>query len=804
MLRQLHRTPGFTLTVIVTLALSIGANTAIFSVVNALLLKTLPYPQPDRLGTLYLRTTGNEPYDGPRSIDGEQWELLRDNVPSLNSAVFGMRAAGVNLHSGAHVDYVHAGAISAHYFDVLGVRPLLGRNFTEDEDRPGGPRTVILTYSLWRSTFAGASNILGQSASLKGEPYTIIGVLPEHATIPLAADLYIPLKPDRLGEGRGANFVTIFRLRDSDTWQQANAQMNIAWAQTARAQYMKRANPGAQLAYYGVPLQQASSARLRPQVLALMVTAGFILFIACANLAGLMLVRISRRTGEIVTRVALGASQWRIVKQLWTENLALSLAGGAAGVGIGFLALHGLLFLLPEGFLPVASVTLDARVLAFTLSLSILTSLVFGMLPALATRRTDLRSAIPGRGVIGGGSIRLRQSLIAAEVALTVVLLAGSGLLIRTLIHLQTLPPGFNPNGVVTAKASLNDAKYADPLVFQKLLREGLGAMRSIPGVKNAALALTLPYERALIDGFTIGDGKEAGAGGSTNSVYVTPGYFETLEIPLLAGRTFTDADPGNNQRVVIVNRTFARKFLRDENPVGRHLKPNLLIVGVVGDTLLSSMGQLNQGSEPLTDEETIYIPAVQILDSRSLALVNTFFQPSWVVRTNGPVEGITGQMQAALAKADPELPFSGFYSMNNLMASTLATQRVEVALLTGMAGLALLLSAVGIFALVANIIAQRTREIGIRMALGSTIQQAMIHTGAPGASASALGLIAGFALCAGALRAMRSVLYGIGVYDPPTLITVAFTLAAVALSAALIPALRVARIDPSKALREE
>ncbi len=803
-LRQLRRSPGFTLTVILTLALSIGANTAIFSVVNALLLKSLPYSQPDRIGTIYVRTTGHEPGNGQRSIDGEQWEYLRDNVPSLLSAVSLFRSTGVNLHSGPHVQYLNAGRVSAHYLDVLGVTPFIGHNFTEEEDRPGGPRTAILSYALWRSTFEGATNILGQPAVLKGEPYTIVGVLPETATTPLKADLYIPLQPDRVNEGRAANFIATMRLRDGATWQQADAEVNRAWSQSQRVQRFHQNDPGAQITYYSVVLQQASTAPLRPQVLALMLTAGFILFIACANLAGLMLVRISRRTGEIVTRVALGASAWQIQKQLWIENLLLSLAGGAAGVAVGVFALRGLLLLLPQNFLPIASVSLDMRVLGFTLSLSILTSLLFGMLPALAARRANLRSAIPGRGVIGTSGIRLRQSLIAAEVALTVVLLAGSGLLIRTLIHLETLPPGFNPNGVTTAKASLTDTKYADAATFQKLFRDSLDRMRSIPGVQSAAVGLTLPYERALLDAVNISDGKDAGKQFTANEAYVTPGFFETLQIPVLAGRSFSDADTLTTQRVVIINRTLARKFLHDENPVGRYLNKNVRIVGVVEDTVLSSVAQLNAGSAPLTAEETFYIPAAQIADPKFLSFVNGGFQPSWIVRTANPIEGITQQMQAALSAADPALPFSGFYSMNNLMGSALAMQRVEVALLAAMASLALLLSAVGIFALVANLVAQRTREIGIRMALGSTIARAMAHTGGPGVTAAIAGVAAGLILSAGALRIMRGVLWGVGVYDAPTLAAVVLTLSAVALIATFAPALRVARIDPARALREE
>src|SRR5580704_2385613 len=627
-LRVLARNPGFVVTVVLTLALSIGANTAIFSIVNALLLKELPYAHPERIGAIYARTTGPDSYDMRRNIDGEQWELLRDNVPSLLSAVSGPRTSGANLQAGSQVQYLHAGRVSAHYFDVLALHPILGRNFSEDEDRPHGPKTAILNHALWRTAFGANPQVVGQAMLLKGEPYTIIGVLPESATTPLNADLYTALQPSNEGEGMGTNFQAITRLRDGASWQQADAEMNRAWLGSLWVQHFVKSNPGAHIVYYSVPLQKGETDSLQPQVLALMLAAGFILLIACANLAGLTLVRMLRRTAEIATRVALGASSWRIQRQLWIENLLLALFGATVGIGVGFLALRGLLLLLPEHFLPVAGVPLDGRVLAFTLFLSLLTSVLFGMLPALTNRNVDLRSSIASRSIVGAGSIRLRQGLIAGEVALTVVLLAAAGLLIRTLIHLETMPPGFNPSGVITAKASLDDVRYYEPSNFRKLLNASLATMRQIPGVQNASVGLTLPYERALLSGVMLSDGKEA--------------------------------------------------------------------------------------------------------------------------------------------------------------------------------SLALLLSAVGIFALVANIVAQKTREIGIRMARGSTIQKAMIHIGRTGVAAAALGLLLGLLLSAGGLRVMRSVLYGVDVYDLPTILVVVVTLSVVTLLATTAPALRVARIDPAKTLREE
>jgi len=325
--------------------------------------------------------------------------------------------------------------------------------------------------------------------------------------------------------------------------------------------------------------------------------------------------------------------------------------------------------------------------------------------------------------------------------------------------------------------------------------------MRQLPRVEQAAIGLSLPYERSLIDGaLTITGGPEREQQVETDKVYVTPGYFETLQIPLLIGRTFTEADGSNAQRVAIVNQTFARKFFHGTNPIGHYVDKSTMIVGMVDDVAVPP--GVDAGA-PLTGEQAIYVPYAQG-EAQSIFLVHAWFQPSWIVRTAGPVEGLPGQMQRALASADPNLPFSGFYSMRDLLAKTLATQRVEVALLGAMAALALLLSAVGIFALVSSLVAQRTREIGIRIALGSTIRDAMIQIGRSGAAASALGVAVGLVLCAGGLRAMRSVLYGVGVYDAPTLMVVVLTLSAVTLLAATVPTVRIARIDPSKTLREE
>jgi predicted permease len=798
--RQLVRNPGFTAAVVVTLALSIGANTAIFSIVNALMLKSLPYPEPERVGTIFWHIEGSQPFDGRSEINGAQWELLRDDVPSLIGAVTSAISSGANLEAGKTVEYVHAGRVSAHYFDVLGIRPGIGRGFSEDEDRPHGPNGVILSFGLWRSTFHADPHLIGQRIELKGQPYAVVGVLPAGARTPFNADVYTALKPSRQGEGAATNYGVIVRLRDGASWQQADAELNRAWADEAR-RFVNEFHRGTKVSFHTVPLQKGQTAALRPKALTLMLAAGFILLIACANLAGLTVVRTSRRAAEIATRLALGASQWRVRRQLWIENLLLAILGGAAGVGVGFVALRGLLSLLPPDYLPVAGVPLDARVLGFTLGASLLTSILFGMLPALALRRIDIRSFMASR-TIAVERLRMRQVLIAGEVALTVVLMAASGLLIRTLIHLETLPPGFNPQGVMTAKASLDDARYTDPAAFDRLMRESTAAMERIPGVESAAVGLSLPYERALNNGWNMASGPERGQSVMSGFSYVTPGYFRALQIPLLAGRTFSDRDRRGTPLVAIVNRTFARRFFGTLNPIGQPLdNQGTMVVGVVEDVTVAPHSE--QVNDPLGSEPMTYIPAAQA-PLQMLSVVHAWFQPSWIVRTSAPIEGLTGEMQRELATVDPGMPFSGFYGMTDHLEESLATQRVEVALLGAMAALALLLCAVGIFALVANIVSQRTREIGIRIALGSTLPSAMAHVAALGIRSSAVGLAFGLLLCLGANRVVRSALYGVGVYDGPSILGVMLVLAFVTMVATAIPTLRIARTDPAIILREE
>jgi len=809
--RQLWLAPGFCIAVVLTLALGIGVNTAVFSMLDAFLLRKLPYPQPEQIAALVVHKEGINPKTGSPasdeddSFDGGTWRTLRQNLDSVSFASWG-GTNGVNLktdrNAGGAVRYVRGSRVSAGYFSVLGIPMRLGRSFTEEEDRPKGPPAVILSDSLWRSTLRADERIVGKAILLKGAPYTVVGVLPPHAITPANADLFTPLQPWTTGECGGNNCGILVRLKPGTSWQQVRAQLNHIRTPDF-SDFEKRFHGHAWI--YPKPLQLELAGDQHDQVLVLMVAVSFILLIACANLASLALVRIARRTPEIATRMALGASSWAVLRQLWVETLLLALLGAAAGIALAYGIVEALSNFLPQEMLPVGGFTVDTRALAFTFMVSLLTSVLFGALPAMRAWRLDLRSSIAsGSRAILGGSGRLRQWLIAAEVALTVVLLAAAGLMVRTLIHLETRPPGFDPHNVMTAKALLDDARYQNAPEFQMLLSKSVEAMRQSLGTDDVAVGLSVPYERGLNNGVKILDGKRAGAEDGSSMAYVTPGYFSTLRIPLLSGRAFNEADTAKSEPVAVVNVAFARRLLGATSPLGRHFSSegtSYTVVGLVGD--VSKRPGL-QGSAPIATERVFYVPATQI--SQGLAdVAHIWFQPSWIVRTGSSEQPATiRHMQEALAKVAPDLPFSGFYSMDQILAEQLQRQRIEVLLLTSLSGLALFLAAVGIYALVSNLVAQRRREIGIRLVLGSTLGQAMVDVGSSGAIATLAGLAAGIVLSVGALRVMASQIFGVQLYDPVTLLTVLLLLAFISGAAICLPMLRMSRLQPAETLRSE
>ena len=806
--RRLWIAPGYSLAVIVTLALGIGANTAVFSLLDGFLLRKLPYPEPEKIAALVAhregvsQKTGKLDSDEEDSFQGSEWQTLRQNVDALTFASWG-GTSGVNLQSASGaVRYLMGSRVSAGYFDVLGIRMQLGRPFTEDEDRPNGPAVAVLSDELWRSTFRGDRQIVGKAIRLKGEPYTVVGVLPPNTLMPRKAAVFTPLRPSPNGECGGTNCGIFVRLKPGATWQQAASE--LSHIRLPRLDQFDR-NAHGRSWIYAKPLQTMLAAGQHDSILVLMVAVGFILLIACANLASLSLVRMARRLQEIATRLALGASGWAVVRQLWIETLLLALTGAGAGVALAYFIVNALSNFLPEEMIPMGGLGVNLHALTFTFITAVVTSILFGALPALQAWRLDLRSAIVSGGrSVTGASGGLRQWLIGAEVALTIVLLAAAGLMIRTLVHLETQPPGFDPHNVMTAKASLDDARYHNPAALQALLEKSVGSMQQSLGTNDVAIGLSLPYERGLNDEVTLMDGQRAGAHDGSSLAYVTSGYFSTLKMPLLAGRSFNESDTSSSEPVTVVNQDFARRILRDSSPLGRHIRlegKTYAVVGVV-ENVAKSPG-LEQGA-PIATEPVFYVPAGQM----SQGLVNVahmWYQPSWIVRArNSDKAVIVRRMQEALAKVAPDLPFSGFQSMSQILAEQLQQQRIEVALLGTLSGLALLLSTVGIYALVSNLVVQRRREIGIRMVLGSSIGQAMLDIGSTGAIATLAGMVAGVALSFVALRVLESQIYGVQVYDPVTLVTVPVLLALIAGVAILLPTLRITRLQPAETLRAE
>ncbi|MGH9584688.1 MAG: ABC transporter permease, partial [Bryobacteraceae bacterium] len=565
--RQLRHSPGFAATVILTLALCIGVNTAIFTVVDALFFRPLPYPYPERLVML---TTGFHKAGASgvnTSQDGHEWELARDHATLIEPAVYGS-TSGVNLFAAGRAQYVQQQRIGAGFFHVLGVSPLVGREFTRQEDVPGGPALTILSYGVWQRIFHGNPSIVGRTVDLKGAPYTVVGIMPRgFRAIDAQADLWTPLQPSAQGEGAGTNYGVVARLKPGVTLAAASDQLTAIMQPYFKTRLGKNAAQ-VQLEERAIPLRSGLTYDLRSSVHLIWGAVILVLLIGCVNIAGILLARSALRSREIATRIALGASRGRVVAQLLAESVLLAFCGGLLGLLFGELALAGLLRLNPDEFTSWGAIHLDPYVIGIMLAVSLGTSIVFGLLPAIEATSIDIRSALSeaGRTATRGRHWK-RQGLVFAEVALGVVLVVSAGLLIRSFARLMNLNPGFNPNHVITASLSLQDARYSTSQAGARLFRDTLQRIRQIPGVESAAAALTAPYQRAVNLGVKT---PETHGSRITNFSYVTPGFFKALGSPMLRGRAFTDADNAQGAKVAIVNTDFVRRYLHNmPDPIG-------------------------------------------------------------------------------------------------------------------------------------------------------------------------------------------------------------------------------------------
>lgn len=805
--RMLRKTPGFTLTALVTLAVGIGVNTAVFSVVNALLLRPLPFPQPDRLATINaVATTTRGVFENPANIDGATFLALRDNATTLDVAVQGSGGwgVGVNMIAQNQAANVKQARVSAGFFKVLGIPPFMGREFTADEDRPGGPAVAVLSHALWTRVFQQDAGIIGRAIMLRGEPFTVVGIMPAGFNAGGATDVWAPVRSSASGEGGGTNYGLYARLRPGVSWEQAGAEMNQLAAPVLVKQYSKDAS----LSCSVIPLQNSETAGIREPLLMLWGAVGLVLLIACVNIAGLLIARSGMRTREIATRMALGSGRRAVIRQLLVESAVLGLAGGVGGIGVGWAVLAVLKRLSADVFQLGYPIALDGRVLVVSLAAALATSVIFGLVPALQASRVDVQGALAQSGtrsVAGGRGAWPRRLLVVGEVALGVVLLVGAGLLVRTFVHLRSLSPGFDPSQVVTATISLQDARYQDPAKVNQLFAETLSRLRQQPGIEAAGVTLGLPYTRLLNLGFRRVEGyTPEDEGGTTNLSYVTPGYIDALRLPVRQGRAFSEADRAASLPVAIVNEEFVRRYYKGRDVVGLHLRiagGEREIVGVLGNARASSSGLGGDGS-PLITPFVVYVPATQT-SGGLFKLVHTWFSPSWVVRASSTAAASEGVRQA-IAAVDPMLPIAKIESMADVQAASIAAQRFMMTLVVGLGTVALLLAAIGIHGLIASAVSERRRELGIRLALGATGRQVVKDVVMPGIMLTAVGVAIGSAAALGAVRLLRSFLWGVTPTDPLTFGAVIGLLLAVALVASLIPALRVMRLDPALTLRAE
>jgi len=809
--RMLRKTPGFTAIALITLAVGIGVNTAIFTVVNALLIKPLPFPDPGRLVTIQstIRTPRGT-FVRLSGLDGRTFKEIRDNVKTMAVAIQGSGGwgGGVNLVAENQAANVTQARVSAGYFKVFGIAPFIGREFTADEDRLGGPAVAVLSHGLWSRLFDRDASAVGKTIMLRGESYTVVGIMPAGFTTGSPTDVWTPVRPNTSGEGGGTNYSLYARVHPEVSVEQASAEMNQIVPPVLLPSDPKAAAETS-ITSAVVPLQSAETTELRSPLLMLWGAVGIVLVIACVNLAGLLIARTGLRSREIATRMALGSGRRAVIRQLLVESALLAFAGGIAGIGVGWLVLEGLKQLSTHVFDFGYPMALDGRVLATTLGIALVTSVLFGLAPAIYASRVNVQGSLSEAGtrsVAGGAGRWSRRILVVAEVALGVVLLVGAGLLVRSFVHLRSLNPGFDPSQVTTAVVSLQDKRYEDAVKVNQLFEESLARIRRTPGIEAAGISLGLPYTRLLNMGWRRIEGFDPNEKWLNSNVsYVTPGYMEALRLPLRRGRAFSERDRDGATPAAIVNEEFARRYYKGADIVGMHIRvagAEREIVGIVGNARATSSG-LGGDSGPLIVPYIIYVPAAQV-DGAFLRQVHTWFSPAWIIRSSAPTGTVVETIRQAVAGVDPLLPIAKIESMAEVQSASLARQRFMMSLVTGLGVVALLLAAIGIHGLIASSVNERTRELGIRLALGATGRQVLMNVVMPGVTLSSIGVIVGCVAALALSQLMRSFIWGIQATDPMTFASVAAILLVVSLVASLIPALRVLRLDPALTLRAE
>lgn len=801
--RQLRRSPAFTTTAIAALALGIGANTAIFSVVNAVLLKPLTYPEADRMVNFLVPSAeiANNLHNIPEFHFFQRQTKLFKEVVAFDNA-----GPGFNLTGGSRPEQVNGIHVTEGYFRVYGAPLALGRTFTAQEDSPHGGQVVVLSYGLWQRKFGGDQAIVGKSISLGNEPYTVVGVIGKDFVGDVQADLWLPFQFDPASTDMNVFFFMTGVLQPDVRVAQANAKLAALSSEFLR-EYPKAWDPHPRVG----PLRDSIIGDARNSLLMMLGAVGLVLLISCANVANLMLVRATSRKREFAVRSALGSGRARIVRQLLTESVLLSMAGGVLGVILGFAGVRALLAVSPAGLPRIgeggSAIGIDWRVLGFTLGVSFLTGILFGLFPAFSASRTDLNSALKesgNRSSTGFSEGKARSLLVVSEVSLALVLLISAALLIRSFIALHEVSPGFDFHNVLTMEMSLNGHRYQSTAGLTQLLRNGRDRLNAIPGVELAAAGFWRPID--VEDGtggfHIVGRPVEKNCCGS-KWMSITPGYLNLFNIPMLRGRDFTEDDNAGAPRVALINEAFARKYFPDEDPIGKQIDHGQgggqrgieTIIGIVAD--------FHDGGLATPASPMMIVPIAQVSDDYNAAYAN--IQPLfWLVRTHGDPHLTIPAITEQLRIASDGFPVAHIRTMDEVMGNSTARQSFQMLLLTIFGAVALMLAAIGIYGLMAYSVAQRTQEMGIRMALGaerSAIRGLVVWDGM---RLALTGVMLGLAASFGLNHFVARFLFGIRPLDPLVFVSVPIVLSAVALVAVWIPATRASSVDPVCVLKSE